>query len=118
MGAEEHKWRVGDLCTCRYQDTAGGVIYRVIAIQGSQKVDQAGPWALSIGTQLKIKPVYGIFNDAFERKRTRLIGAGWCTPYALVELGTAYMRLGNFIRDEAMRRGAEMEKSNDDSPTG
>jgi hypothetical protein len=116
MADEQHKWQVGDLCTCRYQDTAGGVIYRVIAIQGEQKIGPNKPWALSIGTQLKIRPIYGIFNDAFERKRVRMIGAGWCTPYSLVELGTSYMKLGNFIREEAEKRAGE--KLDDDTPAG
>lgn len=90
---EGHKWRVDELCTCVYGEVGEGLIYRVIEVNGNQ---------------LKVKPVYGVIADTTHRK-TRSIGAGWCTPLSLVDLATEYTRFGLFIANEAKRRGAEPE---------
>jgi hypothetical protein len=91
---QKHVWQKGDVCTCEYQGIAGGVLYVVIDVLDREEVG---------AEMLKIKPIYGLFQDIKGRK-TRNIGAGWCTPRDLVALGCEYAKLGHFIAELAHRR--------------
>lgn len=91
--SEKHPWRVGDLCTATYNDVGEGLIYRVLEVNG---------------TQLKVKPVFGVIADTANRK-TRSLGKGWCVPLSLIDLATEYTRFGLFIANEARIRGMDDE---------
>lgn len=93
----KHEWAIGDLCTCTYGGTGHGVIYRVIAKMPGHFGAQEG--------MLHIAPAHGVMAKT-ERRGKRKIGAGWCKPLTLVDLGTEYVRFGLFIQEEAKRRGA------------
>lgn len=100
----KHPWRVGDLCTAVYDNRGEGLIYRVTEVidgASSGQFDRAH-------VSLVVKPVYGVVADVKGRK-TRTLGAGYCTPLSLIDLATEYTRFGLFISQEAKRRGAEPE---------
>lgn len=93
-----HAWRIGDLCKAVYNNVGEGLLYRVLL------VDTRSTGGGMKYTVLKVTPVYGVMAS-IERRKTRSLGADWCTYVSLTDLGTEYMRLGNFIRDQAMRFG-------------
>ena len=97
MGAvTEHKWTVGDLCETSYGGIGHGMIYRVAAISSR------GNGSVSV---LKIVPIVGVLTD-IEGRKPRSMGAGWCRPVTLVYLANEYAKFGEFIAEEARRRGA------------
>lgn len=99
-----HRWSVGDLCTATYKNVGEGIIYRVIEVSTVNPLNPSWPNS----TVLKLKPIFGVIADV-ERRRTRELGAGWCTPLSLVDLGVRYMEFGTFIREEALRRAGQPE---------
>jgi len=102
----DYPWRVGEICTCNYQGIAGGLLYIVTEVTPPREEKLANGTKYQADAQLKIKPVYGLFQD-IEGRKTRKIGAGWCRPQSLIELSTEYAKLGHFIADLARLRGAE-----------
>lgn len=96
--SEQYNWQVGELCKAVYDNIGEGIIYRVT---GVRKLEDR-PTAT---VQLDLLPVFGAFAD-IKRRRKRSLGAGWCTPLSLVDLGHEYMQLGLFIQEEAKSRGA------------
>ena len=94
---EENEWRVGDLCK-RWI----GIISRVVEVLPAK--DTASPGSRQRFVRLRLEqatPLFGVHN------RKVIVMARQCTPLSLVDLGTEYMNLGNFIRDEARRLGME-----------
>ena len=94
---QSHVWVVGDVCTCEYEGIAGGLLYVVTEVFHDSVA------SIHLATSLKIKPIWGFFQDTKNRK-TRTIGAVWCTPRSLIELGTEYVQLGHFISSLALNR--------------
>lgn len=109
----KHPWREGDLCTAVYDNRGEGLIYRVMEVIDGVNTGQFDRRAV----QLVVKPVYGVVADVKGRK-TRTLGAGYCTPLSLVDLATEYTRFGLFISNEARRRGAEPEADAEEVPAG
>lgn len=99
---QEHDWRVGELCTAVYDSVGEGLIYRVVDVKGKQ---------------LRVTPVFGVMAS-INRRKTRSLGAGWCTPLSLVDLANEYMKFGLFISNEAKHRGAEQEGVSTEIPAG
>jgi hypothetical protein len=91
----QHEWKVNDLCICNYGGAGEGLVYRVIAVQGSPR-----------GPQLIIKPVLGVFADKKGRKK-RGLSAGWCTPLSPRDLYDYLDSLTVFIKQEEERRKNE-----------
>lgn len=92
------EWNIGDLCTCTYGNVGKGIVYRVTKVN-----DRLTSWGRS--TQLDITPVHGVLADVEHHRPRRGMGAGYYSPLTLVDLSTMYANLGNFIREEATRRG-------------
>lgn len=109
---QRHPWRVGDLCTAVYDNRGEGLIYRVMEV-----IDASSGQFDRTVAQLVVKPVYGVVADVKGRK-TRTLGAGYCTPLSLVDLATEYTRFGLFISNEARRRGAEPTADAEEVPAG
>lgn len=106
-----HPWRVGDLCTAVYDNRGEGLIYRVTRVDRLD--DQLGRPHVT----LVVKPIYGVVADVKGRK-TRTLGAGYCSPLSLIDLATEYTRFGLFISQEARNRGAEPEADAEEVPAG
>lgn len=103
MTEDNHEWRVGDMCRAVYNNVGDGMLYRVVDIV--MKSNYVGKQYAT----LKVAPIYGILTN-IERRKTRTLGEGYCTYVSILDLGMEYMKLGTFIRDEAMRVGKDEEE--------
>ncbi len=92
---DEHPWKKGDLCKHWV-----GVICRVVQVKKADPTKPPG--SRQRVTRLKLVQACPFFG---ELKKSAVVPAYKCKPLSLVELGTEYMRLGNFIREEAEKRG-------------
>jgi|SRR5579863_2687909 len=97
VGASEHVWRAGDLCK-RWI----GIISRVVEVMPPR--DDAKVGSRQRYTRLRLEQATPLFGT--HSKKT-IVLAQQCQPLTLVDLGTEYMKLGNFIREEARKRGME-----------
>lgn len=97
---KQHPWQPGELCTCTYGNVGKGIVYRVTKVDNT-----VTKWGLSC--TLDLIPVHGVLADVGAHRPRRSMGAGYCTPLSLIELATEYAKLGNFIRDEAMKKGED-----------
>ncbi len=59
---------------------------------------------------MRLNPAHAPFNK-FVSTRPVDVEAFYCTPLTLVDLGVEYVKLGTFIRDEAMKVGKENDES-------
>jgi len=102
-----HPWRVGELCTCVYDNVGHGIIYRVAEVHSRSQHEP----------MLKVVPVFGVLTNIKGRK-SRGLSAGYCTPLSLVDLSNEYLKFGHFIAAEAKDRGAEPSTTPEKVPTG
>jgi hypothetical protein len=94
-----HHWQVGELCNTTYGGIGQGTIYRVVeVIDASQRSKFSHP----TDKELKIVPVFGIIND-IEARKSRNLGAAWCSPLSIIDLAMEYAKFGLFISDETKR---------------
>ena len=96
-----HVWQKGDVCTCEYKGIAGGLLYVVVDVVTRGVHTGTGPGSFTC--ELKIKPIYGLFQEV-KGRQTRTIGSGWCKHYDLVQLGCEYAKFGHFIAELARLR--------------
>lgn len=101
---QKHVWRIGDLCTCTYNDIGQGVIYRVTKIRTDR-------WDGDL-KELTIAPVHSVFAD-ITRRKPRTHDERSMKPLSLVDLGMTYLALGRFIADEAKKMGEDSEPAPD-----
>lgn len=106
-------FKPGDLVTCNYEGVGDGVVYRVVEVTGQYTI--------------KVKPIFSCFPGMDVKKRkTRDIGAGWCTKLSLDDLRNTKHELealigGEMNRDprinpmaESARKMKEIRKTVDD----
>lgn len=111
---EQHEWRVGDLCKATYNNIGEGLVYRVTKVDKRETwpypgVQTPGHPPKQITYILTVKPVYGVLAS-IENRKTRKMGAMYCTYVSIADMGMEYMKFGNFIRDEALRLGADLKE--------
>ena len=95
---EKHVWRKGDLCR-RWV----GIISRVVQVLPAKP--DAKPGSKQRHVRLKLTQATEFMGEL--GRQTNVVMAYQCKPLTLVDLGTEYMKLGNFIREEAKRLGME-----------
>lgn len=78
----EVTFTVGDLIHCQYDAAHEGTLYRIVELQPHNLV--------------KLKPVMCVFGE-LSKKRTRVIGAGWCKKITAQELLSAQRNLEAFV---------------------
>lgn len=107
-----HEWKEGELCTATYKNVGEGIIYRVMEVTLTNPLNFRHP----ASTTLKLKPVVGVIAS-IENRRTRELPARYCQPLSLVDMAMRYMEFGTFIREEALRRGAQSSPNAEEVPT-
>lgn len=94
---EQHVWKKGDLCR-RWT----GIICRVLEVKKADMSKPPGSRQRYVRLRVvQATPLFGSYP-----KKTVVL-AHHCTYLSLVELGAEYVKLGNFIREEARKGGME-----------